>query len=345
MPENTKQIFEANDLRKSAIHECGHACVTRHYGMGGSPAIWRNDNDNFMDEMLWFATTIYDGAAITPLRLRRVAIAGIMAEEISNFEVPSDCDEQTLAVTLESSFGEYFDDSEGCSKSDWEGARGWTSGDLHAVYVILMRKWRSLLEEAEALIEVASKSGSAISNPPEESQCSLPKVGPGGQTELNVIADQCQNVLRLKVARTTSASILVVSSKTRLKLTIIDRARKERLFQDVFDVASRAMFLAFKASHSNSNDGDKIKFLIHEYIVLIRKANTFIATIHGNQMDFFSAQTKAWQKSKSGRAYRRWMENWGIELHSDELPESWQGGTFENKAAAILQGLPNEPSA
>jgi hypothetical protein len=104
------------------------------------------------------------------------------------------------------------------------------------------------------------------------------------------------------------------------------------------------LFIADKASNSGSHQGEKINFLSHDYRLLIHKTNTFIATVYADQQNFFSAQTKKWQKSKMGKAYRKWMTKWGIELSSDELLEAWQREAFELTASGMLQGLPNEPS-
>ncbi len=339
----TIEEIEAFDLRKAAIHECGHANVTRHCGMGGSPAIWHNDTDNFLKEKLWIGTTHYKESASTPLKLRRVAIAGFLAEEISGFDSISDCDESTLTERLESSFGDCFNDSEGWSRSDWEGAEGWTSADIHAVYLSLTRNWKELLEEAATLINVASKSGSAICNSPEEFHDNLSKVYNGNQPELNAVLDQSQNAERSALSRTPLAPKLVVPSKTRLQLTVIDRAKKEQLARNILDVVCKAMSVAHIASLGGPYKVERIKCLSQSYYLLIDKANTLITTIHENQQDFFSTQTIEWQDSKSGRAYLRWMEKWGIKLPS-ELPESWHGEGFELIAMGMLQNLPAEPS-
>lgn len=159
----TIEEIEAHDLRKAAVHECGHAYVTRHYGMGGEPSIWRSPGKNTDFEKVWIGSTRYQGIYRTPLRDRRIALAGIVAEDIDSHDSLDDFSEEGLAEYLELFMGEEYEDSEGWSRTDWEGAQGWTSRDLHAVCVILMRNWTALLEEAEQLISDGIKDGVATS--------------------------------------------------------------------------------------------------------------------------------------------------------------------------------------
>lgn len=344
MIQMTKQDIEAHDLRKAAIHECGHACVTRHYGMGGSPALWRNDNDNYSVEKLWLGTTHYEEFASTPLRLRRVCIAGFLAEEISQFDSLTDCEESTLAECLESSIGECFDDSDGWSRSDWEGAWGWTGVDLHVVFVILMRNWKYLLEEVEMLVDVASKSGSAISNTREEPLGDHPEVGKGGKPISDGTVNQARDREPSRIARNTPAARVVIPSKTRLKLTVVDRRRKDQFLQDLLEASCRVIVDSQETSHSGSEEGGKIRSLSRSYRPLINKVNSFIAAVHSDQLEYFSAQSEEWRDSENGQVYRQWIDEWGVEISLDELLKPGEGDDPEFNALGILQELPDEPS-
>ncbi len=159
------QEQEAFFLRKIAIHECGHAYVASHYGMGGYPSIWRNTGDNRNDENLWLGTTRYIGTELTPLRHRRLAIAGIFAEYIDSADPSEEIYESELENILYESLDEDFDPSGEWSRLDWEGAQGWTKQDVHAVYMILTRNWKALVEEAEMLMAKASENGFCSGDP------------------------------------------------------------------------------------------------------------------------------------------------------------------------------------
>lgn len=135
--------INARDMRKTAIHECGHAHVARHYGMWAQPDIWRDESANPYEEMMWSGSTRYDATARTPLRHRRIAIAGIVAGLMDDPDFEVGC--------LEEFFTESFECDE-WSLTDREGAIGWTLTDLRSVYSILRRNWKAIEAEVEVLI-------------------------------------------------------------------------------------------------------------------------------------------------------------------------------------------------
>lgn len=135
--------IDARDMRKIAIHECGHAYVARHFGMWAQPDIWRNETANPCEEMMWCGNTRYHSVNRTPLRHRRIAIAGAVAELMDDPDFEVEC--------LEEVFTESFECNE-WSLTDREGAIGWTLTDLRSVHSILRRNWKAIEEEVEFLI-------------------------------------------------------------------------------------------------------------------------------------------------------------------------------------------------
>jgi len=135
--------ISARDMRKIAIHECGHAQIARHFGMWAQSDIWRTETANPYEERMWTGSTRYQAINRTPLRHRQIAIAGIVAElmDAPDFEVES----------LEEFFTVSFECDE-WSLTDREGAIGWTLTDLRSVYSILRRNWKAIEKEVEFLI-------------------------------------------------------------------------------------------------------------------------------------------------------------------------------------------------
>ena len=150
---NTEQSLRV--MRNAAIHECGHVLVCSHYGIWATPSIWRSHTNNLDLEKIWIGNTRYNVSSTSSLRNRRIAIAGLIAEEIDSVGAPIECFEFNLAVNLEVSYGANYEDSDGWSRTDWEGAQGWTAYDVHSVYMILMHNWKTLLAEVEALVKDA----------------------------------------------------------------------------------------------------------------------------------------------------------------------------------------------
>lgn len=142
----TVQEIEHTDRRRSAIHECGHIIVARHYGLQASATIWRHYPDNPIEERFWCGSTRYQ-RPLTSRHSRRIAIAGVVAELMDGLYD----EEWELEEALANSY--YCDP---WSASDFEGAQGWTGKDFHAVYMILRRNWSRLNKEAESLIAEAA---------------------------------------------------------------------------------------------------------------------------------------------------------------------------------------------
>jgi hypothetical protein len=161
MAEITVQDLEDHDIRHAAIHECAHAIIARHYGLKAFPVIWHNPNGSLEGDKFWRGQTHHEPGSA--LRSRRIAIAGLMAEEMSNYDSTDEFDEICICASIEP---DSIDDYEGCewSPSDWDAAKGWTEHDAHAVYMILKRNWQALIEEAGKLIAAAKDSGIAVSN-------------------------------------------------------------------------------------------------------------------------------------------------------------------------------------
>jgi len=155
MTAMTMQEQETYFLRKAALHECGHALVIRHFGLEGLPMIWRNTSDNLDEEKLWLGRTICNFRRPSALRLRRIAIAGLLAEYIDKIGSTTGCDGLYLDGLLTESFDENYDELGVWSKTDWDGAQGWTSQDVFAVVRILKRNWKLLLGEANRLMSDA----------------------------------------------------------------------------------------------------------------------------------------------------------------------------------------------
>lgn len=158
------------DLWHTAIHECSHTHVARHYGLGAVPAVWRNPTSDPMNFKYWLGNTHLDGAINTTQRRRRIGIAGQVGEIIYRSGSPSDCDEIDISCNIYESFGEDFESSDGWSESDWNMAQTWTDHDVRAVYSILKRNWMILLKEAEYLVSLAIKHGVAYLHPNDVNQ-------------------------------------------------------------------------------------------------------------------------------------------------------------------------------
>jgi len=163
----TVQEIEALDIRNSAIHECGHAFVGRHYKLGGAPSIWKNEDADPVERTTWQGTTQYCNLKITPMKHRRIAIAGIVAEMIEELDPLEDLFINVLESQLDGSYSEVFEETEGWSLTDWQGAQGWTSRDFYCVVRILRRNWKNLILEAERLIELGIEDGYFAKDPEE----------------------------------------------------------------------------------------------------------------------------------------------------------------------------------
>lgn len=162
MNPETLNHLDARDLRRSAIHECGHSCVGRHYGAKCSPGVWRTGAPVDSLEKLWVGDTQCERWVLTKAQRRRVALAGWLAGWIEEEGGPEECGSSEPFGDLEYSLGESYEDSDAWSLSDWEGAQGWTDADLRAAFKILKKNWGLLVEEAEGLIQyVTQKEGRA----------------------------------------------------------------------------------------------------------------------------------------------------------------------------------------
>jgi hypothetical protein len=110
------------------------------------------------EEGLWFDTTRLDITQMTDRRCCRVALAGKVAEyfDLTGFQDLKH-DEQALWDMLHKSLdGKGYDSAGGWSWRDWQAAQGWGVQDANAVYSILKRHWKTLLEEAEKAIANAT---------------------------------------------------------------------------------------------------------------------------------------------------------------------------------------------
>jgi hypothetical protein len=151
-----------------------------------------------------------------------------------------------------------------------------------------------------------------------------------------------QNVHPLNVVRAAPTPVPILSSKTRLKLTAADRQGKFQLQDDLLD-AETALLKAYEAFRAGSGEWTDVERSDRDYRQVIDGANTFIATIHEDQEDYFSERTEKWQESEKGQAYQEWMNEWDIEISPDELPEPEMDGDLELYALEMLQELPEEP--
>ncbi len=133
-------------------------------------------------------------------------------------------------------------------------------------------------------------------------------------------------------------------SKTRLKLTRIDLDRKDQLEDDLLDIEAELLD-AHEAFRAGSGEWSEVVKLDREYRQLIDVANCFIYDIHNDQNDYFAARSERWQKAEKGQAYWQWMDEWDVEISSDELPDPKRVGDLELCALAMLQELPIQPMA
>ncbi len=164
---NTRfQEIDARDLRQSAFHECGHSLVGRHYGAGCSPSIWRTGTNNPKKERLWVGTTRHDSSCLTPDECRQIALAGEMAVWIEENGGPDECIVQSLCTRIERTRKHSYRISN-WSRTDWEKSQGWTTADVHAVYIILKKNWKELVAEARELIRLAKEDGNCAKDPDE----------------------------------------------------------------------------------------------------------------------------------------------------------------------------------
>lgn len=135
----------------------------------------------------------------------------------------------------------------------------------------------------------------------------------------------------------------LLPSKTRLKLTATDRERKAQLEDDLIETES-ALLEAYEEFRAGSGEWRKVQRLDRDYRQVIDAANEFILAIHGDQQDYLSEQSKNWLKSEKGKAYVQWMDEWDVEISSDELPEPGLVCDLELDALEMFQDLPDEPS-
>lgn len=151
------------------------------------------------------------------------------------------------------------------------------------------------------------------------------------------------NVHPLVIAESESTLVPILTSRTRLKLTVADREWKIRLLDDLL-ASETALQRAYAAFREGSSGWEAVNRLDRDYRQLIDEVNTFILTIHQDLENYFSDRTKTWQESERGQAYQRWMGEWEVEISLDELPEPGQFDDIELNAVALLQNLPDGPS-
>ncbi len=144
--------FLEREKRNAAIHEVGHATTLRHFGYGAKPEIFFNpDSENDPSLKSWLGRTSYCGN-LTPLRDRRVSLAGVFAEWI-------DRDRNLTARELERTLIDALEDGNVLSESDSIGL--WphpTKGDIKAVRSILIRNWKRIEDEVDTLICAGSSN-------------------------------------------------------------------------------------------------------------------------------------------------------------------------------------------
>ena len=155
------QEQDAYFLRQAVIHSCGRAFVSRHFGMNGSPSIWRNTGDNLAEEKLWLSSMTYEGWNGTLLRDRRIAIAGFIAVEMDCEGSPEESCVESLSGSLGDWLGDEWGGSDEMSRSEWDILVSCKDRDIHSVYMVLKRNWKALLAEAEFLMVEAVEHGSS----------------------------------------------------------------------------------------------------------------------------------------------------------------------------------------
>jgi len=166
MNTNTLEMLSARDLRLSAIHECGHCCVGRHFGAACTPSIWRTETSDPLEDCLWIGESRYDSRSLTPAQKRQFALAGIIAEWMEEDGGPEKCEPEYLAVLIQTLRGESLKLSN-WSPTDWKGSKNWKFTDVESVYNILKTNWKTMLSEANELIEIANKNGMYAKDPNE----------------------------------------------------------------------------------------------------------------------------------------------------------------------------------
>jgi len=139
----TIEEIESLERRNAAVHEMGHTVVARHYGIFAVPSIMRRHPTNTLDDKTWVGSTEIATTNMTPQRLRRLAIAGQLAELIDSHGTNKLELEEALAYS-------YYNDE--WSYTDLEGSVGWTSADFRAAFSILKRNWDAIEEGVTALI-------------------------------------------------------------------------------------------------------------------------------------------------------------------------------------------------
>jgi hypothetical protein len=149
--------------------------------------------------------------------------------------------------------------------------------------------------------------------------------------------------LAQQTRRTPQVPVPLLPSKTRLKLTATDRERKAQLEDDLIETES-ALLEAYEEFRAGSREWRKVQRLDRDYRQVIDAANEFILVIHGDQQDYLSEQSKSWSKSEKGKAYVQWMDEWDVEISSDELPDPGLVCDLEFNALRKFQDLPDEPS-
>lgn len=160
----TQKEQELYFLKKAAIHELGHAMVARHYGNYAYVAIFKNTNSESTNERLWLGQMGQSGKLLGKTQMRRVCIAGNIAEymiDIDNIDID---DKGWVEELMRDDNPESDDDLLGWSESDWAHAKGWSSRDFSFVFDLLMNKWNDIKAEMDYLIDIAMRDGSATSD-------------------------------------------------------------------------------------------------------------------------------------------------------------------------------------
>ena len=142
------QESNAVDLRDAIIHELGHVFICSHFGIRTKLEIERNTTPG-PGRRAWIGHVIYDERKLTRLQRRQIAIAGLIAEQMGDFDHPKECNEAVLVQFMNDYWTEVWHESSIWSKWDWEDATGWTRDDVHFVYETLISEWDELLKLTE----------------------------------------------------------------------------------------------------------------------------------------------------------------------------------------------------